>query len=285
MAAGVRTARAPGKINLGLRVLRRRPDGYHDLDTVFYPIAWADTLQVQAAARLVLRCDAPGIPVDETNLVMRAARALAQETSTQRGADIELIKHLPAGAGLGGGSSDAAATLRLLADLWQTRTPKTVLQRLALAMGSDVPFFLNSKPARASGRGEVLELMAEYVMPFALVVVVPRLHVSTAWAFSKVKPRASHSSSLCAAVVSNDLGRWRRELVNDFEGPVMAALPEIRTRKEALMTLGAGFASLTGTGSAVYGMFEDVRHARAAAAEAQEAGCIVYMELGATPQV
>ena len=270
---------ARGKINIGLRVLRRRMDGYHDLETVYYPIRWADTLTVRDAQSIVLTSTAPELVCDGSNLVVRAARALVAEIGAQGGAAMRLVKRLPMGAGLGGGSSDAAAALSLLLRLWNQRLDPDVLRRLALSLGSDVPYFLNPVPSYATGRGEVLTTLAGYVLPFSLVVVVPRVHISTAWAFSRVTPLPVRSADLRAIVMSNDLNVWRHALTNDFEVPVFAAYPQIRVRKEMLLVMGAKYASLTGTGAAVYGMFESQARAAAAADEARAAGCTVHLEL------
>ena len=275
------TQEAPAKINLGLHILRRRADGYHDLQTIFYPLRWADTLHMWEAPSFSLTCDEPALPCDESNLVMRAARALAAETGESRGAGMMLQKRVPMGAGLGGGSSDAAATLRQLLRLWDRTVPRPVLHRMARSLGSDVPFFLDPKPAYATGRGEVLNVLKRYALPYALVVVVPPVHISTAWAFGQVQPARCGRADLRDVVCSNDLAHWRTALVNDFEGPVFAAHPVLRARKEALLGMGAGYAALTGTGSAVFGIFESDDLAQEAARQADAEGCAVHWQAAA----
>jgi len=272
---------APGKINLGLQLLRRRSDGYHDLATVFYPLRWADTLSVRASSTFALTSTEPALDCGASNLVLRAARALAAETGTPRAARMALTKRLPMGAGLGGGSSDAAVALQLLSRLWNQPTSDAVLRRLALRLGSDVPFFLDPRPAYATGRGEVLAPMMNYALPFDLVVAVPPLHVSTAWAFRQAAPHAQGRPDLRAVVASNDLDRWRQALVNDFERTVFACHPRLKTLKAMLLDLGAGYASLTGTGAAVFAAFEQRRSAREAARAARAAGCTVHLERAA----
>ena len=261
---------APAKLNLGLHVLRRRPDGFHDLDTVFLPVGWADTLTAESADALALTTTDPALPTDDGNLVVRAARALAAWGGVEAGARLHLDKRVPYGAGLGGGSSDAAAALRLLARLWELEVPADVLARLALDLGSDVPFFLDGRPARATGRGERLEPLLgadgdPYRCPFWLVVAVPPVHVGTAEAYGLVRPRDHDRPALAEAVASNDLDRWRAELVNDFQAPVEAAHPGVAAVRRALVAGGAGYASLSGSGSAVFGAFEGEAAARAAA--------------------
>ncbi len=273
---------APAKLNLGLHVLRRRPDGFHDLDTVFLPIGWSDRLAAAAAESLTLETSDPRLPTDDGNLVVRAARALRQRTGAERGARLHLEKRVPYGAGLGGGSSDAAAALRLLADLWGLSVSEADLHALALDLGSDVPFFLLNAPARATGRGEHLELLlradgAPYRCPFWIVVAVPPVHVGTAEAYGLVTPNDRDRPDLTAAVLSNDLGRWRAEIVNDFQAPVERAHPGIGAARRALVDAGAGYASLSGSGSAVFGAFEDEEDARRAA-EALGPACRVWVE-------
>ena len=269
---------ATAKLNLGLQVLRRRTDGFHDLSTIFYPIGWADTLKAEPADHLQMTCTEATLSADESNLVMRAAGRLAQAFGVRSGALLHLEKVLPVGAGLGGGSSDAAAALRVLCDLWALSCTRRRLHQLALELGSDVPFFLYGRAAHASGRGEDLRPMSDYSMPFALVVAAPPIHVSTAWAFGQIRPSASERADLEAVVRSNDLDRWRRELINDFEHPVMSVWPLLKTIKRLLLEAGAGFASMTGSGSAMYGVFESESDAAAACGAARQAGCRTWIE-------
>lgn len=270
------TRRAFAKINLGLRVLRRRPDGFHDLETVFYRIPWGDTVTAHRADGIALTCSDPRLEVDESNLVMQAARALAAACNPGGGAALHLEKRLPWGAGLGGGSSDAAATLRLLVDLWNLSVSETALHALACKLGSDVPYFLASPVAYATGRGEHLTPMPDYVLRHPMVVVAPSVRVSTAKAFAGIQPRVARDYDLRALVLSNDLRLWRDYLKNDFEATVFEAHPIIAEAKASLMSAGAGYASLTGTGSAVYGIFEDLASAQAGRHKALQSGHTVW---------
>lgn len=270
------TRRASAKINLGLRVLCRRPDGYHDLETVFYRIPWADTVTAHRSDGITLTCSDPRLEADGSNLVMRAARALAAACNPGGGAALRLEKRLPWGAGLGGGSSDAAATLRLLVDLWDLSVPEAALHALARELGSDVPCFLAPPVAYATGRGEHLAPMPGYVLPYPVVVVAPSVRLSTAEAFAGIQPRAARDTDLRALVLSNDLRLWRDHLKNDFEATVFGAHPAIAEAKASLMSAGAGYASLTGTGSAVYGIFEDLASARTGRHKALQSGHTVW---------
>lgn len=273
---------ALAKLNLGLHVLRRRPDGYHDIETVFVRIPWADRLTARPADTCTLTCSDAQLPTDERNLCMRAARLLAEHAGVRQGAALHLEKVVPYGAGLGGGSSDAAATLRLLADLWGLAVPAAELHALAARLGSDVPFFLGPPAAYATGRGERLAPLTDaatgepYRLPFALVVVVPPVHVATAEAYRRVQPRADGRPDLRAVVRSNDLDRWRAALVNDFEAPILAAYPALQAARDALRAAGAGYVSLSGSGAALYGVFEDEPRAHAAAEAARLTGHRVW---------
>lgn len=279
---------APAKINLGLHVLRRRPDGFHAVETVLLRIPWHDRLQVKPAARpgdalVVMTCSDPALPIDEGNLCVQAAHALANEAGgSLTPAALHLDKRLPYGAGLGGGSSDAAHTLRLLRDFWELDVSAEALYTLAARLGSDVPFFLDAPAAYATGRGEQLvplldpSISQPYRPPFALVVVVPPVAVATAEAYQRLEPQDHPRADLREVVLSNDLDRWRRELVNDFESTVLDAHPVVARAREALVDAGAGYASLSGSGSAVYGFFEDDAVAEAAAEAAREAGHRVW---------
>ena len=273
-----RNARA--KLNLGLHVLRRREDGYHDLETVFLPIGWADSLTVESAGTLSFSCDDPALAGND-NLAMRAAHMLRDHFEVTRGARIHLAKRIPYGAGLGGGSSDAATVLRLLTELWGLNDADEILRKIGGALGSDVPFFLQDGPAYATGRGTELHPLAdgkdEYVFPFRLVVAVPETRVSTKEAYGFVVPDETDRPDLVEVVRSNDPDRWRRELVNDFEDAIFDAFPEIAALKQSLYDSGAVYASMSGSGSAVFGVFDDSSMATAASEALRASGHQVWM--------
>ena len=261
---------APAKLNLGLHVCRRRADGYHDLETVFLRIPWADVLTATPADALTLTCTDPSLPTDRRNLCLQAAHRLAERYGVTAGAALHLEKRLPYGAGLGGGSSDAATTLRLLCRLWQLDLPDDHLRTLGAEVGSDVPFFItDAAAAYAEGRGERLlrlpETGAAYTFPFALVVVVPPVVIATAEAYRHVRPNDRGRPDLRALVAANDLAAWRRALVNDFEAWALEAYPAVAEVRRALVEAGAGYAALSGSGAAVFGVFEQQAPATAAA--------------------
>ncbi len=268
-----RTEDAPAKINLGLRVLRRRPDGYHDIETVLLRIPWADRLTWRPSEFFAFTCSDPTLPTDARNLCVRAAQDLARLLQRLPTGRLHLDKRVPYGAGLGSGSSDAAATLRLLLCAWNQSLAPNVLHGLAAALGSDVPFFLLATPvALATGRGERLQPLSDYRFPFYLAVVVPPLHIATAEAYRLVQPCSDRRTSLVELVCTNDPERWRQALVNDFEAPLFARYPELSALKQWLLDAGAVYAALSGSGSALFGVFTEPAVAQQVANEARARG-------------
>lgn len=244
--------KAYAKINFGLRVTAKRDDGYHDLETIFQTISLHDTLSFAPAETLTLTCDAPDIPTDDTNLVLRAARAAGAPPVA-----IALRKRIPAGGGLGGGSSDAAATLRALSS-------DKNLDDIALSLGSDVPFFLLGGTAYATGRGErLVPLPSAAGLP--LILVFPPERVGTARAYAMLR-RFSPPLGLerVRAMAGDGLLAHAAELVNDFEEPIFAALPHLAAIKTRLYELGAAWASMSGSGSTIVGAFRGARDRDAA---------------------
>ena len=217
------------KINWSLRIVRKRDDGYHDIDTVFQMISLHDVLTFEHADHFTLTCSDRTIPVDERNLVLKAARALGVDRVA-----IHLEKHIPAGGGLGGGSSNAAVTLMTLSKMFSIDAP---LEKLALELGSDVPFFLVGGRAHATGRGEILTPLPD-IDPVPLLLVMPRERVSTREAFGLLKLGSGNAN-------------------NDFEAPIFARFPRLREYKQRLLDAGATFASMSGSGSTIFGVFAD----------------------------
>ncbi len=242
--------RSLAKINWSLRIVRKRADGFHDLETLFQTISLHDVLTFRKADRLQLRCDDPSIPAGETNLVMRAARALGSPAVA-----IELEKKIPAGGGLGGGSSNAAATLVAIDGMFALRTPRGRLEQLALDLGSDVPFFLLGGTAYATGRGEVLTPLPP-VAPVPLLLILPDERVSTAEAFAQIK-RYSPPLGIdrYQQLISDDLLSHPEVLTNDFEPPIFAKHPKLRELKDRLKAVGAAWAGMSGSGSTIVGAF------------------------------
>jgi 4-diphosphocytidyl-2-C-methyl-D-erythritol kinase len=266
------TASARAKINLHLAVHGRRPDGYHALTTVFQTIALADTLTiVEDDGPLTLRCPGSGAPEDDTNLVVRAARALAEELGRPEpaGLSITLDKQVPTQAGLGGGSADAMAALRLLCTIWRVPPDRDLLARVGGRLGSDVPFFAWGGTALGLGRGD--EITPLPALPtLACAIVRPPFGVPTAEAYRWVAAsRAAGAGVEAPFDPPAHSGDWLARLPacrNDFEPVVAARHPEIAETVAALASAGAVLAMMSGSGSAIYGLFErEVEAARALA--------------------
>lgn len=242
------------KINLGLHILARRPDGYHDIETVFYPLPVMDALEAITSEKLSLITHGLPVPGDpEDNLCMKAWNLLKKDFPELPPVRIHLLKNIPVGAGLGGGSSDAAFMIRLLDEKFQLGLGPERQLNYAQTLGSDCPFFIRGRPCLARGRGEILEPVALDLGSYSFVVVCPPIPVSTAWAYTQVTPSPSRPSL-------NDLIRlpvvqWKERLVNDFEVPVFRKFPAIGRIKAQLYSSGALYASLSGSGSALFGIF------------------------------
>jgi 4-diphosphocytidyl-2-C-methyl-D-erythritol kinase len=264
-------SRAHCKINLGLRVTGKRTDGYHDILTVFHRVGLFDDILLSVSDAISVHATDPAVPSDESNICHAAARALAETLGGGNGVRIDITKRVPAGAGLGGGSADAAAVLRTLPGLWGSACSEDALRALALRLGSDVPFFLGDRSAVGSGRGDVLEYFILDV-PFAILLCIPPVHVATAWAYSRVAPRPGVREDIRSLLHRgmSDPALLRASLVNDFEPPVFREYPVIRSVKESMERDGALFASMSGTGSSVYGLFEDAARAEIAAGPLEE---------------
>ncbi|MGA9119445.1 MAG: 4-(cytidine 5'-diphospho)-2-C-methyl-D-erythritol kinase [Bacteroidota bacterium] len=279
--------RAYAKINLGLYVLRRRDDGYHDIGTVFHRINLFDTLTFEESEEITLRTDSPSIPQGEDNLCTRAAILLRQRLGIARGVSIGLDKVIPVGAGLGGGSSDAAATLTMLPRFWGIPVTEDLLREVALKLGSDIPYFLKEGSAVGAGRGEVLEYFS-LPLPFAILVCNPGIHVSTAWAYSQIRPDPDRRLPDFKRVFQDDLGaagKIHHLLVNDFEEPVFRKYPLIGKIKQEMLNAGASAALMSGSGSTVFGLFRDQNNAYSLGDELSRRGYTVSVtEPGFAPQ-
>ncbi|WP_127124803.1 4-(cytidine 5'-diphospho)-2-C-methyl-D-erythritol kinase [Pseudoflavitalea rhizosphaerae] len=242
------------KINLGLHILGKRNDGYHDLATVFYPLPVKDVLEIVKAPALQL--SVTGIPVGgppEKNLCVKAWELLKADFPDLSPVTICLHKNIPMGAGLGGGSADGAFMLSLLNNKFNLQLSKKELLQYALQLGSDCPFFIHNQPCLATGRGEVLTPLALDLGNYSFLLVHPGVHVNTAWAFSQVHPTGNGTA--LEAIVQQPVETWKDQLINDFEAPVISHHPELQEIKHRLYDAGAIYASMSGSGSAFYGIF------------------------------
>ncbi len=250
------------KINLGLKILRKRKDGYHDLETIFYPLfPLCDALEMiplpgSSPAGLEPAITFSGLEISGSardNLCTRAYRLLQKDFPDLPGISVHLHKAIPMGAGLGGGSADGAFMLQLLNQQFNLGLSTEQLTTYAAALGSDCPFFILNKPCLATGRGEQLSPLPLDLDNYYFLLINPGIHLSTSWAFSRVSPTVPQKS--LEQIIRQPMDTWREALRNDFEDPIATAYPEIHNLKEKLYTAGAIYAAMTGSGSTVFGIF------------------------------
>ena len=263
MTDPVLAARCPAKVNLALRVVDRRKDGYHELDTVFQAIDLWDRLEVRPhpGKELVMTCDDPAVPTDERNLVLRAAvRLRGTRSETLPGASFHLSKAIPAQGGLGGGSSDAAGALLLCCRFWGVEVSLERLQDLGSSLGADVPFFLTGGTARGRGRGDLIESLP-FVGKMGILLGLPPFGISTEEVFEGVRTKLTlpqngvNLPTFCER-------KWPGDndfsfVANDLERIVFGSWPELRRFRDHLLAEGAGAAVMSGSGSTVYGIFRE----------------------------
>ena len=242
------------KINLGLNIIAKRLDGYHDLETVFYPLQLKDAVEIIQSEKTKLSIS--GLPVDgnaNDNLCIKAYHLLKKDFPGLPQVNIHLHKTIPLGAGLGGGSADGACMLKLINDKFKLEIPGNDFIQYAGQLGSDSPFFILNKPCFATGRGENLEEIYLNLNGYKIVLIYPDIQINTGWAFSNIKPGASTKS--IKEIIKQPVSTWKEELKNDFEVPVFSQYPEIKKIKDSLYNAGAVYSSMSGSGSAVYGIF------------------------------
>ncbi len=243
------------KINLGLQIVSKRPDNYHNIVTCFYPVPWTDVLEIIPARSFTFA--QTGIAIQgkpEDNLCVKAYNLIKEEYKV-RPVKMHLHKVLPAGAGLGGGSSDAAHALTILNSVFKLDLSQDVLRKMATRLGSDCAFFLQPSPALGRERGDVLSSVSLDLKGLFLVVIAPGIHVSTAEAYAGVSPGPPEEDLL--QILQKPIADWRSSLKNDFEASVFNKFPALREIKEKLYSMGALYASMSGSGSSVYGIFEN----------------------------
>jgi 4-diphosphocytidyl-2-C-methyl-D-erythritol kinase len=242
------------KINLGLNIVSKRPDNYHNLETVFYPLPFRDVLEVVVSDTDACYLYGSPIPGDPSgNLCVKAYQLIKKDFPGLPPVALHLYKYIPIGSGLGGGSSDGACMLNLLNTKFALSLSHAQLMDYALQLGSDCPFFLTDGPCLASGRGENLSPVSTDLSGCSLALVLPDIHVDTRDAFSRITPRKP--SKPIAEIISGPIDYWKEELVNDFERLVIEQYPALAGIKEKLYDAGALYASMTGSGSCFYGIF------------------------------
>lgn len=252
------------KINLGLNIVSKRPDGFHDIETVFYPVPLCDALEIKkmdekfpSETACDLKVTGNSVECDERdNLVVKAYELLAKDYELPR-IHIHLYKNIPSQAGLGGGSADAAYMIRLLDERFRLNMGNAEMERYAAKLGADCAFFITSATAYATGKGEILEPADNEtgnLNGYYITIVKPNIAVSTAEAYAGITPRKPEKS--CRDIVRQPIDTWREELSNDFENVVFAKHPELMDIKQRLYDNGALYAQMSGSGSAIYGIFK-----------------------------
>ena len=261
--------KTPAKINLGLHIHGKREDGFHELETIFQMVCLYDDVELELLpSGINIECDTPGVPIDHTNLAFKAALLLQKSCHVQgKGVSIRLKKKIPFGAGLGGGSGNAAGVLMGLNRLWDLNIQREKLMILAAELGSDVPFFLKSPCALGMGRGEQLKTLKP-CSKFQVLLVFPGFPIATSWVYQnlrlKLTKRPNNISILRKNLSLSDIKSLGLNLYNDLEPVVIQRFPEVQIVKDELWALGALGVLLSGSGSTVFGIFDDPKKARAA---------------------
>lgn len=248
------------KINLGLHVCNKREDGFHDIETIFYPIALTDALEILPShnTNSAILFTASGLLIDgkeEDNICIKAYHLLKNDFPQISPIKMHLHKAIPLGAGMGGGSADGSFTLTLLNQIFNLGLSSEQLLAYALQLGSDCPFFIINKASYAIGRGEVMKAIDINLSAYKIAIVNPGIHINTGWAFSQLTPTIPLLS--LEKIISQPVDTWKDALLNDFEKPVFEKYPAIRNIKQELYALGATYAAMSGSGSTVYGLFKN----------------------------
>ena len=247
------------KINLGLNIVSKRNDGFHNIESVFYPVAWSDILEIVPSKEFSFGCSGLPIPGEtKNNLIIKAFELIKNENLLNIDAQVAIHLHkiLPMGAGIGGGSSDGAFALKTINEIFSIGISEDHLQKLAGKLGSDCPFFIKNEVAFCTGKGDVFEKIDFSLKGKYLVLVNPQVHVSTAEAYSGIQPKSPEIS--IPEILKMPIEQWKNYLKNDFEERIIKNYPKIGQTKEQLYKIGAAYASMTGSGSTVYGIFEEL---------------------------
>jgi 4-diphosphocytidyl-2-C-methyl-D-erythritol kinase len=255
--------KTPAKINLGLHIISKRNDEYHNIETIFYPVKLFDILTFKKSDNFRFTTDNKELN-GSSNLIVKAKELIETESKQKINIHIHLEKKIPIGAGLGGGSSDAAAVLKTLKKIFKLNIDRSKLDILALRLGSDVPFFLNPKPSYASSKGESLQ-KRELKINHPILLVNPGIHISTKWAYSKVTPKTPEFNLKDLSQEHLDAPqKFKKYLKNDFEEVVIANFPEIKKFKNEILETGAIFTQMSGSGSTFYSIYKNYSSAQKA---------------------
>jgi 4-diphosphocytidyl-2-C-methyl-D-erythritol kinase len=261
------TIRTPAKINIGLNIISKREDGYHNLETIFYPINLYDELTIREDGKFTLITTNSQLKGEQNNTIIKAKELIEELTGIEIKGSITLNKRIPIGAGMGGGSSDGAAALIIFNKYYDLKLSQEDLLSIALKIGSDAPFFIDPITKFASSRGEIFESIG-LILNKPILIVNPGIHISTSWAFSNITPKIP---KLRLKEIDfkehNTLSNLKNIIINDFEPVVFESFPEIRDIKDNMYDLGAEFSLMTGSGSTVFGIFPDIISAQEASLE------------------
>ena len=246
------------KINIGLNITGKRSDGYHDIESVFFPIKLRDVLEIIISSNPSqdISFNQTGLLINgdlASNLCVEAYHLVKKDYPSIQSINLHLHKAIPMGAGLGGGSSDGAFMLKLLNDVFELEIGEDKLIRYALQLGSDCPFFIKNTPCFGSGRGEILNSIDLNLDNYQILVINPGIHVNTGWAFSKLTVQNNHQDLINK--INQPIPNWKETITNDFEAPVFEKYPVIKNIKDSMYNHGALYASMSGSGSSVYGIF------------------------------
>ena len=262
------------KINIGLKILNKRNDGFHELETIFQQIDLKDDIEIKVVDNTIeLTCEPVICPQDKRNLAYQAAQKLKDNIATKLGCKIHINKRIPVGAGLGGGSSNAAITLTALNQLWDAKLTRKELATLAADIGSDVPFFIYGGTAFGAGRGELITPIT-HATDFFGVLVCPDFSISTKWAYQQLNfsLTKTRKKSNFHSIFQNFLntGTWKKELVNDLESVVFEKYPILENIISSLYEFGAFFSQMSGSGSSIFGLFSSLQEASLAREELEK---------------
>tara|TARA_B100000780_G_scaffold274472_1_gene239564 strand:+ start:719 stop:1531 length:813 start_codon:yes stop_codon:yes gene_type:complete len=247
----------PAKLNLGLQIIGRRSDGFHDLQTIFFQIPLKDIIEILPNPNLNMGCcmfKSTGLPIPSGENLCEKAYQILHHRHTLPGVHIHLHKIIPMGAGLGGGSADATYTLKILNEMFDLNLSTDELMQYALLLGSDCPLFVDGSSKYAEGRGDILKDIEVNLKGMNLLVVNPKIHISTEESFSKIIPRTAES---CVNIIHKNPKEWRDNLKNDFEKVLFTEYEQLKNIKDTLYEMGAVYASMSGSGSTMYGLFTD----------------------------
>jgi len=242
------------KINLGLNILNKRPDGFHNIETIMIPVTIFDSLEFVKTSKYNITISGEKINVNKDNNICTKAFKLIKENYNIPNISIHLHKNIPSGAGLGGGSADASFLLKFLNDYFSLNISKKDLKNISLKLGSDCPFFIENTTCVATSKGEILKKIKIDLTNYTIIIVYPKININTAWAYNNFSKNSSQKK-LSDLIYNTKIENWKHVIKNDFEPIIFKKYPEIEKIKLMLYSSGAIYASLSGSGSSVYGIF------------------------------